>query len=175
MVGFVPTRVRKPLDPSCDEILFCSPLAPLPAVSCCYVLLPSSGMEGAVQDLEVLVSLLSITPYPKRGGALLTHRPRGTFRAPALPAQQLLGTAGPGEQKVLSPLLPLSLHKWGCAHWAGREEMLQRGRHWAALTATAGAVLEHSSVQFGITSPHTLKICHGSIMPLILTPRNVGG
>lgn len=39
VVGFVPTRVRKPLDPSWDEVLFCSPSLPhfqlFLAVLCC--------------------------------------------------------------------------------------------------------------------------------------------
>lgn len=46
-------------------------------VSCSYVLLPTSEMEGTVQDLEVLILLVSyltqITPYPKSGGPQPQH------------------------------------------------------------------------------------------------------
>lgn len=88
---------------------------------------------------------------------------------PAAAGNNMACATAPGEQNVPSLLLPHCLHKQGCAHWAGREEVLQTGRHWAALTHTAGAVVDHSSVQFGITSPQTLSF---AMAPLISSAIN---
>lgn len=152
-----------------DGVHLCSPFLPhLQPLSGCYMLLPLSGKEGTVPDLEVLILLSPLTQNQGDHNPSIAH-PLSSWDlqnscppCPAAAGSDMASPAGPGEQGLLSLLLPRCLPTRGCAHQAGREELLQRGRHWAALTPTAGAEAEHSSVQFGTTSPQTPTFCHGS-------------
>lgn len=132
-----------------DGALLCSPFLPhLQPISCCYVLLPISVRQGTVPDLGVLI-VLSTTLYPKSGGAQPQHCSPTVLVGPSellpsCPAAAGSGracAAGPGEQRLLSLPLP-SAPDQSCALWAGREELLQGGRHWCPRShcrSTAGA------------------------------------